>query len=133
MAQTFWEVYQPFDGPGLYLRAEDKLKMVENGLPFSVTSISEGDGAYGPEFNVTIEMPDPATDGGKIAKALSLKIGYVGRDRKLRAMREWLESNFPEAVVCKLVTKGRMYDLADGLDALDQGAWVDWSADEVTA
>jgi hypothetical protein len=132
---TFWEVYEPFDGPGLYLGAIDKQRMIDNGLPFEVTSISEGEGQYGPEFNCTIQSPDPETDGGHVAKVLSLKIGYEGRDHKLRAMSDWLESHYPETVLCRLVKVGRMHDLADGRDAQEprgDEAWMDWNA-EVTA
>jgi len=130
----FFDEYVPYDGPGLYLGAAEKQVMIDNAAPFAVTSISEAVGKFGDEFNVTIETPDPATAGGNVAKVISFKIGYAGRDAKLRAMRLWLEEHYPENVVCKLAKVGRMLDLQDGRGAGDAEPWADWTAhEEMTA
>jgi hypothetical protein len=109
---TFWDEYAESErDPSrlLYLTAQHKLVLVESGAPFDVTSVTEGSGRYGSEFDVSIQA-------GDTVKVMSFAAGYEGRDHKLKAMQAWLADHPFDAIRVKLVKDGRMFDLIDGRD-----------------
>ena len=113
----------------LYLTAAQKVAMLESGNGFDVTTVTPSVGRYGREWDVSIAA-------GDTVKAMSFTAGYEGRDHKLAAMQEWLAERPFGTIRCELVMRGRMFDLADGRDGSEEPepvAFVDWTADEVTA
>ena len=129
---TFWEEWQDAESDPerwLYLTAVQKLAMLDSGNPFDVTSVTEGRGRYGLEWDVTIAA-------GDTVKAMSFAAGYEARDHKLKAMQAWLADRPFGAIRCRLVMHGRMFDLADGRDGSEEPEpveFIDWTAEQVTA
>jgi hypothetical protein len=129
---TFWEEYRESKGSGhlLYLQAHEKVVLLESGAPFDVTSVTEGTGRYGLEYDVSIAA-------GDAVKVMSFTAGYEGRDHKLKAMQAWLADHPFDAIRVRLVKVGRMFDLIDGRDGPEPTAeapeFMDWTAPEPEA
>jgi hypothetical protein len=96
---TFWEEHRAAESDPskwLFLTAAQRQQLLEDGIAFDVTGVSQGSGKYGREWQATITA-------GDTVKVLSFAHGCEGRDHKLAAMQAWLADRPFGVIRCQLV------------------------------
>lgn len=108
---SFWDQYQDLGGGG-WISAEEKQVLAENGIPLTVTGVVDDDeNKYGARYVVKLTAPDPET-GEEEAKQIGFQKGTVeSRDRMLKQLQGYLQSDDSEPVVVKIAKVGRSYVL----------------------
>jgi len=103
---SFWDEYKEIGGN--YLKAAEKDVLMENGIPFTVTSVTlDNHPQYGERYVASVNVPNPET-GEEEERAISFPFGTVeSRDRMLAQMAEYLGRDDAEEVKVKLEKAGR--------------------------
>lgn len=101
----FWDEYK--EPTGSWVKAAEKQVLIENGIPFQITTVSKGDYQGEPRYVVGALVPNPET-GDEEERLFGFPIGTVeSRDRMLGQMAEYLEREDSEPVTVKLEKAGR--------------------------
>lgn len=103
---SFFDTYQEIGGN--FIKADEKRVLMDEGIPLTITGIAEDPtNKYGPRYVLAVLVPNPET-GQEEERSLGFLQGSVeSRDRMLSQMKEYLESDGAEPVVCKLEQVGR--------------------------
>lgn len=101
----FWDEYD--EPTGSWVKAEEKAVIIENGIPFQITSVSEGDYQGEPRYVVGAMVPNPES-GEPEERLFGFPRGTVeSRDRMLSQMAGYLAREDAAPVEVKLEKKGR--------------------------
>lgn len=103
----FWDEY---DEPvGSWVKADEKAVIIDNGIPFRITSVVKGDYQGEPRYVVGALVPHPET-GEDEERLFGFPIGTVeSRDRMLTQMGEYLGREDAEPVAVKLEKSGKAH------------------------
>lgn len=101
----FWDEYT--EPTGSWVKAPEKQVLIENGIPFTVVSLAEGEYQGEPRYVMGVLVPNPET-GEDEKRLFGFPIGTVdSRDRMLGQMAEYLKRDDAETVRAKLEKVGR--------------------------
>lgn len=102
---SFWDEYE--EPTGSWVKAAEKQVIIENGIPFEVTGVTEGEYQGESRYVVEALLPNPET-GDPEERIFGFGKGSVeSRDRMLSQLREYLKQDDAEKVVVKLEMAGR--------------------------
>lgn len=102
----FFDDYQEIGGQ--FMTAAEKQVLIDEGIPFQITAITE-DARFDDKerFVVQVLVPDPE-NGEEQERLIGFqKNGVDSRDRMLKQMKEYLASDEAEPVIVKLEKVGR--------------------------
>lgn len=108
----FWDANPDLltGGGGEYVGADEKEELMEDGVPFPVTSVAIRENPFekdSEQYVVAITLPDSET-GEPTARLLTFTKGAVeSRDRTCDRMAKYLEDPANEPPVCQLEKVGR--------------------------
>lgn len=105
----FFDDYVDIGGGGHFLKSQEKLDLIEQGVPFKITAIHEDpDNEYGPRYIAFCQIPNSETGEDEEKKiGFPTDSGVNSRDAMLRAMKDFLDSDDAEPVLVKLSKPGR--------------------------
>src|SRR4051812_28380564 len=86
---------------GDFVSGAEKRVIAEEGIPFQITAVQKRVGRFGPEFALTILLPDPAT-GSEAERVLTFsdtsdKEKPTSRDQTLNAIQAHFDEHGEEA------------------------------------
>jgi hypothetical protein len=101
----FWDTYE--DLGGNYVKADELEVLMENGIPVTITGVSEEDHPkFGERYVLKLQVPDPES-GDESDRLKSFPTGTVdSRDRMLSQMKTYFEDG-GEPVSAKFEKSGR--------------------------
>jgi hypothetical protein len=103
----FWDEYT--EPVGSWVKADEKAVIMDNGIPFKITAVTEGDYKGEPRYVVEALVPNPES-GEDEERLFGFPIGTVeSRDRMLKQMGEYLGRDDAEPVVVKLEKAGQSH------------------------
>jgi hypothetical protein len=101
----FWDEYT--EPTGSWVKAAEKQVLIENGIPFTVSSLSKGEYQGEPRYVMQALLANPES-GEEEERLFGFPIGTVeSRDRMLSQMAEYLTRDDAEPVTVKLEKVGR--------------------------
>lgn len=105
----FFDNYQDIGGGGTFLKAPEKQFLIENGVPFTITSVVEDPlNEYGPRYVAFCLIPNAETGEDEEKKiGFPTGSGVSGRDNMLAQMAEYLKQDDAEPVKVKLDKPGK--------------------------
>jgi hypothetical protein len=94
-------------GGGNWVSGDEKDVIIEQGIPFEITSVQDDDAnKYGPRFVLQVVLPNPET-GDEEDRQIGFAKGTVeSRDRDLTNLKSFLADDEAEKVLVKLTKVG---------------------------
>lgn len=111
---SFFDDYKDIGG-GEYVGADEKAVIIDEGIPLTVVDVVyQEESQYGERYVCRVLLPDPDT-GDEEERLMSFGCGSVeSRDRMLKAMAEYLETDGAEPPTVKLEKVGRAVIIVRG-------------------
>lgn len=113
---SFFDDYKDIGG-GEYVGADEKAVIIDEGIPLTVVDVVyQEESQYGERYVIRVLLPDPDT-GDEEERLMSFGCNSVeSRDRMLKAMAEYLETEGATPPVVKLERVGRAVIIVKGDD-----------------
>lgn len=104
----FWDEYKQVGGN--FIKAAEKQILMDEGVPFPITSIVEDTAnKFGPRYVATVVIPEglEGVTAGERALSFPIGTGVESRERMLAQMAEYLDRADADDVVVKLEKVGQ--------------------------